>query len=129
MSVVLARRAATAVGTYSAAAIGILATIVATRLLGTHDYALYASVFAATGFIQLLMDLTVEEALVKYGFRYSEARDWGRFRRLFELALGFKLAGGILGGIALAALAPFSGDIWGKNLTVPLLIAALLPIV
>ncbi len=129
MSSTLWRRASTFAAVYSAATFGVAATIVATRELGTHDYALYASVFAATGFIQLLMDLTVEEALVKYGFRYSEAEDWGRFRRLFEIALSFKLAGGLLGGAALAAVAPFSHAIWGRHLALPLLIAALLPVV
>ena len=123
------RRSATAVGVYSATVFGVLGTIVATRELGTHDYALYASVFAATAFVQLLLDLTVEEALVKYGFRYSEAGDWARFRRLFEVALAFKLAGGLLGGLALAATAPFSEELWGRNLAVPLVVAALLPLV
>ena len=102
------RRSATAVGVYSATAFGVLGTIVATRELGTSDYALFASVFAATAFVQLLLDLTVEEALVKYGFRYSERGDWPRFRRLFEVALAFKLVGGALGVVALVALAPFS---------------------
>jgi O-antigen/teichoic acid export membrane protein len=129
VSSVHVRRAATAVSVYSAAAFGILATIVATKQLGTHDYALYASVFAATGFVQLLMDLTVEEALVKYGFRYSEREDWGRLRRLFQIALTFKLAGGLLGAAALAAIAPFSHAIWNRHLALPLLIGALLPVV
>jgi O-antigen/teichoic acid export membrane protein len=129
VSAIFWRRAITAVGTYSAAIFGILATIVATKQLGTHDYALYASVFAATGFVQLLMDLTVEEALVKYGFRYSERQDWGRLRRLFRIALTFKLAGGLLGAAALAALAPFAHAIWNRNLALPLLIGALLPLV
>ena len=39
---------------------------------------------AATGFFQSLLDLTVEEALTKYGFRYATAEDWGRLRRLFR---------------------------------------------
>ena len=41
-----------------------------TRLFGD-----YATVIFATGFLQSLFDLTVEEALVKYGFRYSTAGD------------------------------------------------------
>jgi O-antigen/teichoic acid export membrane protein len=129
MSQLVRRRALTAASVYSAAFFGILATVVATKVLDTHDYALYATVFAAAAFIQLLMDLTIEEALVKYGFRYSESEDWGRLRRLFELALTFKLAGGLLGGAALALVAPFSHALWGKHLAAPLLIAALLPLV
>src|SRR3954453_368907 len=122
------RRSATAIGVYSATIFGFLASVVATRQLGTHDYALFATVVAATGFLQLLLDLTVEEALVKYGFRYTTAEDWGRFRRLFEVALAYKLAGGLLGAVALSLLAPFAEDIWNRPLTGPLLVAAFIPL-
>src|SRR3954453_5420655 len=123
------RRSATAIGVYSATIFGFLASVVATRQLGTHDYALFATVVAATGFLQLLLDLTIEEALVKYGFRYSTAEDWGRFRRLFEVALAYKLVGGMIGALVLVTLAPFADDLWHRSLTVPLLIAAFVPIV
>jgi O-antigen/teichoic acid export membrane protein len=124
------RRSATAAGIYGATALGFFVTVVATRVLGTAGYALFAVVVASTGFFQLLLDLTVEEALVKFGFRYVQADDWGRLRRLFRLALAFKLAGGALAAVALAALVPFAADVWGaEGLTVPLLLAALVPLV
>jgi O-antigen/teichoic acid export membrane protein len=126
---ILWRRLATAGGVYSATALGFLSTVVATRELGTHDFALFATVVAATGFVSLLLDLTIEEALVKYGFRYSTAEDWGRFRRLFEVALTFKLIGGALGAAAIAAVAPFAARIWDRPLTLPLLVAAAVPLV
>ena len=91
-----------------AAALGFLTTVVATRALGVHDYAKFAAVVAATSFFQSLLDLTIEEALVKFGFRYTESGSWGRLRRLFELAVGFKMAGGFLAALAVCALAPFS---------------------
>ena len=97
---VIWRRSATAIGTYVAAGLGFLTTVVATRELGVHDYARFAAVIAATAFFQLLLDLTIEEALVKFGFRYVEAQRWGRLRRLFEVAVGFKLAGGMLAALA-----------------------------
>ena len=55
------------------------------------------------GFFQTLLDLTAEEALVKYGFDYSTAEDWGRLRRLFRAALVIKAAGGLLATVVLAA--------------------------
>ena len=122
------RRSATAIGVYSATIFGFLASVVATRELGTDAYALFATVVAAAGFLQLLLDLTVEEALVKYGFRYSTAEDWGRFRRLFEVALGYKAAGGVLGFLALALFAPFADEIFDRPLTAPLLVAAFIPL-
>jgi O-antigen/teichoic acid export membrane protein len=123
------RRSATAIGTYVAAGLGFLTTVVATRELGVHDYAKFAAVVAATAFFQSLLDLTIEEALVKFGFRYTEARSWGRLRRLFALAVGFKLAGGFLAALAVCALAPFSADVWGTGgVVVPMLVASLIPL-
>ena len=49
----------------------------------------------------------------KYGFRYVETERWGRLRRMFEIALAFKLAGGLLAGLALVVLAPFADELWG----------------
>jgi O-antigen/teichoic acid export membrane protein len=127
---VLWRRSATAIGVYVSTVLGFLATVVATRELGTSDYARFAAIVAATAFLQLLLDLTVEEALVKYGVRYAEAERWGRLRRIFEVALAFKLAGGLLGAAALLALAPLAGRIWDADaVVVPLLVAAAIPLV
>jgi O-antigen/teichoic acid export membrane protein len=126
---VLWRRSATAVGVYTATGLGFLTTVVATRELGTHDYARFAAVLAATGFFQLLLDLTIEEALVKYGFRYAERKSWGRLRRLFEVALAFKVVGGLLAGLALLALAPVAGEIWStEDVLVPMVIASTIPL-
>ncbi len=123
------RRSATAIGTYAAAGLGFLTTVVATRELGIHDYAKFAAVIAATTFFQTLLDLTIEEALVKFGFRYIEAKRWGRLRRLFEVAVGFKLTGGLLAAVAVCVLAPFSTEIWGTGgVVVPMLIASLIPL-
>ena len=126
---VLWRRSATVLGVYVATALGFLTTVVATRELGTGDYARFAAIVAATAFLQLLLDLTVEEALVKYGFRYVEAQRWGRLRRIFEVALAFKLLGGLLGGLALVLLAPLAGQFWGvDDVLVPMLVAAAIPL-
>jgi len=123
------RRSATAIGTYLAAGLGFLTTVVATRELGVHDYARFAAVVAATSFFQSLLDLTIEEALVKFGFRYSEAGSWGRLRRLFEIAVAFKVAGGFLAAVAVCALAPFSAGIWGTGgVVAPMLVASLIPL-
>ena len=77
------RRSATAVGIYAAALLGFLGQLLAARALGPREFGLLAIVFASTGFFQSFLDLTVEEALIKYGFRYSTAQEWGKLRRLF----------------------------------------------
>ena len=83
----------------------------------------FAIVTAASAFFQLLLDLTVEDALVKFGFRYSAAEDWSRLRRLFDVALRFKLAGGLLAGACLLFAGPLSPYIWpSDDLALPLLV-------
>ena len=59
---VLWRRSATAVGLYTAVALGILGTVVAARAFSLAEFGLYATVLAATGFFQSLLDLTVEDS-------------------------------------------------------------------
>ena len=122
------RSSSTAAGVYVSAAIGFLGSIVAFRELGTVDFGRLALVLAATGFFQLFADLTVEEAVVKYGFRYAAREDWGRFRRVFRVGLDLKLAGGVLGAVGIVVLAPLSHLIWNAHgLFWPMLLAALLP--
>src|SRR2546423_3141966 len=128
-SAVFWRRSSTAAGVYLSAALGFLGSVVAFRELGTYDFGLLAIVLAATGFFQLFADLTVDEAVIKYGFRYAAREDWGRFRRVFRIGIGLKLAGGVLGAVGIAILAPLSHLIWAHGLTGPLLVAAFLPFV
>jgi O-antigen/teichoic acid export membrane protein len=123
------RRSAAAAGTYASAALGFLGTVVALHVFSTETFGRYALVMAALGFVQSLLDLTVEEALVKFGFRYTTRDEWGRLRRLFESAIAFKLGGGILATVLLLALAPVANTLLHKQgLTTPLLIGAFLPL-
>jgi O-antigen/teichoic acid export membrane protein len=123
------RRSAAAAGSYAAAALGFLGTVVALHIFSRETFGRFALVVAATMFFQSLLDVTVEEALVKFGFRYVAREEWGRLRRLFTSAIVFKLAGGVLAAGLLLALAPAADSILHKHgLTTPLLIAALLPL-
>src|SRR5262249_46497649 len=118
-----------AVAVCASALVGFLGSVVAVRELGISAFGRLAIVLAAAGLFQLLADLTVEDAVVKYGFRYAAHDDWGRFHRVFRVGLELKLAGGALGAIAIALLAPLSGALWAPGLTAPMLLAALLPLV
>jgi len=125
MSRLFVRRSLTAVGIYSSVVLGFAATVVAAKAFdSTRAFGDYATVLFAAALSQVFFDLTVEEALVKYGFRYTTAEDWGRFRRLFDAALRFKLAGSAVGAAALvvfAFLAP-------SRMTIALLLAAGIPL-
>src|SRR5437763_17144950 len=120
----LVRRSLTGVGMYAAVALGFLGTVVATRKFQPQVFGDYATVIFATSFVQSLFDLTVEEAVVKYGFRYATREDWGRFRRLFASALRFKLVGSSLGAIGLLVFSQLAPS----RLEVPSLLAAGIPI-
>jgi O-antigen/teichoic acid export membrane protein len=124
------RRAATAAGLYASVALGILATVVAARILGLAAFGLFATALAAASFFQMLLDLTVEDALTKVGFRYVAASDWGRLRRLFAVATRLKLLGGAVATLLLVALAPIADALFDtEGLTSAVLVAALLPLV
>lgn len=124
------RRSATAAWIYVSVAFGILGTIVAARVLGLEGFGVFATVLAAVGFFQSLLDLTVEESLTKYGFRYVAAEDWGRLRRLFRQLLLLKVLGGVLASAILVVLAPFADELFGADdVGSALLAAALLPLV
>jgi O-antigen/teichoic acid export membrane protein len=124
------RRSATAVGIYASAAFGILGTIVAARVLGVEGFGVYAVALATAGFFQALLDLTVEESLTKYGFRYVTTEDWGRLRRLFRKALQLKLLGGLVASLVLVALAPVADALFDtEGLLAPMLAVAALPLV
>jgi len=127
---VLRRRSAAAAWIYAAVAFGIVGTIVAARSLGLEGFGVFATALAAVGFFQALLDLTVEESLTKYGFRYVAAEDWGRLRRLFRQMLLLKLVGGVLGTAFLVALAPFADELFdAEGVGTALAAAALLPLV
>jgi O-antigen/teichoic acid export membrane protein len=125
----LRRRAAAAAGSYVAIALGFAGTVVAARLFTTKELGLYTLVIASTGFFQALLDLTIEEALIKYGFRYVHREDWGRLRRLFRQTFAVKLVGALLGGAALLALAAAAKPVFGHaELRLPLAIGAAIPL-
>jgi O-antigen/teichoic acid export membrane protein len=126
---VLWRRTATAVGIYGSALLGILASVVAARELTKLDFSRFALVVALTGLLQLFLDVTVEEVVVKFGNRYIARGDWTRFHRLLRFALAIKSAGGLIGAIAVVGAAALSPWIWNLGgLRVPLLVAALVPL-
>jgi O-antigen/teichoic acid export membrane protein len=124
------RRSATAAWIYAAVAFGILGTIVAARVLGLAEFGVFATALAAVGFFQSLLDLTVEESLTKYGFRYVASEDWGRLRRLFRQLLVLKLVGGAFATAVLVVLAPVADKLFGaESVGKALLAGALLPLV
>ena len=123
------RRSAAAVGIYASAALGIIGSLIVFRALGPTDAGRYSIVIGAVAFLGLLVDLTSDEALVKYGFRYSAQEDWGRFHRLVRLTFACEFAASLVAGGLIAALGSFTGSIFhgGGGLLAPMLIAAFSP--
>ena len=127
---VLRRRSATAAWIYVAVACGFAGSIVAARVFGLDDFGVFMTALVVVGFFQTLLDLTVEESLTKYGFRYVTGQNWGRLRRLFRQALLLKVLGGALATLLVVVLAPFADEIFeADGLEQALFAAALLPLV
>lgn len=124
------RRGSTAAGVYGAAVLGFAGTLVAAGELGPARFGVFALVLSTAFFFQSLLDLTFEEAFVKFGFRYAAQERWGRLHRLVRVGLAVKLAGAALGGLVLLGLAPFADALFHRahGLTVPFLVAAALPL-
>jgi len=127
---ILRRRVATAFGVYGSAILGFLATVVAARELSKQDFARFALVFATTTLLQMFVDLTVDEVVIKYGNRYAAREDWGRFHRLFRIGMLVKLVGGAAGTAAIVIAALASPWIWRTGgVFGALLIASLVPLI
>jgi O-antigen/teichoic acid export membrane protein len=126
----LRRRAGAAVGTYLSIGLGFLASVVAARKFSTEVLGLFALVVSASQFFKVLADLTIEEALIKYGFRYVTQEDWGRLGRLFRQTMVFKVAGSLLAAGGVLGLAALSGPVFGHTeLRLPMAIGAATPVV
>lgn len=125
----LRRRSGAAVGIYASAGLGVAGSVVVLRVLGPAGAGRFWIVIGAVSFFSLLVDLTSDEALVKYGFRYAAQDDWGRFHQLVRLTFSFEFAAALVASALVVGLAPFSGSIFhgGGGLLTPMLIGALLP--
>jgi len=126
---VLRRRAVTAAALYGGTVAGILGTLYAANELGPAQFGLFTLAVATAGFLQLLLDTTVEEGAVKYGFRYVATEDWGRLRSLFRVGVVVKWGGGVIATLVALAIAPFADEIFSTpGLTGPMLVAAFIPL-
>lgn len=118
----------TSAAVYGSTVLGLAGTIVAARLLGAEDFGRFALVIATVTFVQLVLDATGEEALVKYGHRYLATGEPGRLRRLIGVVGRLKGATAALSSLVLVGLAAASGALFGDaGLTESLLVAALIP--
>jgi O-antigen/teichoic acid export membrane protein len=123
------RRATAAIAVYASSALGILGALAALRILGPTDAGRLAIVLGAVDFISSVLWLTSDEALVKYGFRYSAQQDWGRFHRLVRLTFSLEVLASIGAAVLIVAIAPFVDSIFSgaDDLETAMLVAAFLP--
>jgi O-antigen/teichoic acid export membrane protein len=126
----LTRRRLTAfAGVYASVGLGVLASLVVLRVLGPVRAGRFTIVIGTADFLALVVWLTSDDALVKYGFRYAAANDWGRFHRLVRVAFLCEVAASLVATVLTIAIAPFADAIFkgGAGLERPLLVASILP--
>jgi O-antigen/teichoic acid export membrane protein len=123
------RRVVAFAGVYGSVALGLAASLVILRVLGPSGAGRFTIVIAIADFLALLVWLTSDDALVKYGFRYAANEEWGRFRRLIRVAFASELVASLVATALIVATVPFVDSIFAheSGLEAPLLIAALLP--
>jgi O-antigen/teichoic acid export membrane protein len=123
------RRVVAFAGVYGSVALGLAASLVVLRVLGPSGAGSFTIVIATADFLALLVWLTSDDALVKYGFRYAANEEWGRFHRLIRVAFSAELAASLVATALIVAVVPFVDSIFHSTtgLEAPLLIAALLP--
>ncbi len=123
------RRLISVVAVYASIAIGFATTLVVLRVLGPSDAGRYTVVFATVAFFDLLLELTSDEALIKFGFRYAAAERWGRFHRLVRQAFVFEVAASLVTALLIVGIAFSAGSILhgAGGLEGAFLIAAVLP--
>jgi O-antigen/teichoic acid export membrane protein len=123
------RRATAALTVYASSALAILGALAALRILGPTDAGRLAIVLGAVDFISSVLWLTSDEALVKYGFRYTAQQDWGRFHRLVRLTFTLEVLASFAGALLIVAIAPYVDSIFSgaDGLETAMLVAALLP--
>ncbi len=123
------RRVVAFAGVYGSVALGLAASLIVLRVLGPAGAGRFTIVVATVEFLALLVWLTSDDALVKYGNRYAANAEWGRFHRLIRVAFVAELAAALVATALIVAIAPFADSIFhqGSGLEAPLVIAALLP--
>ena len=121
------RRSTTALGMYTSTALGILGSIAALRFLGPDGAGRFSLAVGTAAFFQLLLELTSDEALIKFGFRYSERGDWGRFHRLVRLTFRLEFVASLAAAVLVAVVGVLSPTLFHADLLQPMLIAAFLP--
>ena len=89
------RRQVTALGLYGRSVSGCSAEDLAARRLGP------TATGSSPGDLRrgrppALFDLTVEEVMIKYGFRYTTGERWGRLRQLYRKAMVSKILGAVI---------------------------------
>jgi O-antigen/teichoic acid export membrane protein len=112
---------------YGATALGIVGSLVALRVLEPDGAGRFSLAVGTAAFFQLLLELTSDEALIKFGFRYSEQAEWGKFHRLVGLMFRFELFASLAAGVLVAIAGVFSPTLFHAHLLEPMLLAALLP--
>jgi O-antigen/teichoic acid export membrane protein len=92
-----------------------VAGIVAARALGPDGYGSVVVAIAVVTLIATLLDLSLEQAVVHYGYRAITAKDFGGLRSLLRVAFAVDLGVGVGVGVLILSLAGPLSDLLGNG--------------
>jgi O-antigen/teichoic acid export membrane protein len=92
-----------------------VAGIVAARALGPDGYGSVVLAIAVVTLVTTLLDLSLEQAVVHYGYRAITAKDFGALRSLLRVAFAVDLGVGVAVGALILGLAGPLSDLLGSG--------------
>jgi O-antigen/teichoic acid export membrane protein len=105
------RAGQTSVATYGSTALAFAATVVVARGLGPSGFGEVVLAISTATLVAMLLDLSLEDAVVYHGFRALEAGHMATLRALIRRSLGLDLAIGIAVAAVIVALAEPLADV------------------
>jgi O-antigen/teichoic acid export membrane protein len=105
------RAGQTSVATYGATALAFAATVVAARGLGAAGFGEVVLAVSTATLVAMLLDLTLEDAVVYHGFRALQAGHLGALRALIRRSLTLDFAIGVAVAAVIVSLAEPLADL------------------
>jgi O-antigen/teichoic acid export membrane protein len=101
--------------TGAAAALSMLQSILAARLLGPETFGVLGTLTQFTSVLNRFASFRIDELVVRYVGHYEEQGDHPRAAAIFKLAAGLEMSGSLLAFVLIWFLAPFGAEFFSHD--------------